>query len=222
MGRLPPLGDIGKATTRWISNGLRGNLQTVTVMQQLAHQAAGDPLIQGLAKTIVLQAGVPSHYYIDEAVAIGQFVQAHVRYSRDPDGYEQLQTPERLVSQISAGRKASLTFEVNGSEGSLGWDSESPNSLWVGHRKQANEELLKDPSLMTPAARPYSAYPGGHTEGYPDTFVQLFKDFYAYIEKGGDSRPEFPTFQAGHDELVLCEAIAQSARKGGWVKIGKD
>jgi len=103
MGRLPPLGDIGKATTRWISNGLRGNLQTVTVMQQLAHQAAGDPLIQGLAKTIVLQAGVPSHYYIDEAVAIGQFVQAHVRYSRDPDGYEQLQTPERLVSQISAG-----------------------------------------------------------------------------------------------------------------------
>jgi predicted dehydrogenase len=123
------------------------------------------------------------------------------------------------VSQISAGRKAALTFEVNGSESSLAWDSESPNSLWVGHRKQANEELLKDPSLMTPAARPYSAYPGGHTEGYPDTFVQLFKDFYAHIEKGGDSRPEFPTFQAGHDELVLCEAIAQSARERRWVKL---
>jgi predicted dehydrogenase len=123
------------------------------------------------------------------------------------------------VSQVSAGRKASLTFEVNGSEGSLAWNSESPNSLWIGHRKQANEEMLKDPSLMTPAARPYSAYPGGHTEGYPDTFVQLFKDFYAYIEKGGDSPPEFPTYQTGHDELVLCEAIAQSAREKRWVKI---
>jgi len=123
------------------------------------------------------------------------------------------------VSQVSAGRKAAMTLEVNGSESSLAFNSESPNSLWIGHRKQANEELMKDPSLMMPAARRYSAYPGGHGEGYPDTFVQLFKDFYAYLEKGGDTPPEFPTFQTGHDELVLCEAIAQSARQGRWVKI---
>jgi predicted dehydrogenase len=123
-----------------------------------------------------------------------------------------------MVSQVSAGHKASLSFEINGSEGSLAWNSESPNHLWIGHRNQANQELLKDPSLMMPAARPYSAYPGGHQEGYPDTFTQLFKDFYAYIEKGGDSLPEFPTFQTGHDELVLCEAIARSARERRWVK----
>jgi len=123
------------------------------------------------------------------------------------------------VSQISAGRKAALTWEINGSEGSLAWDSESPNVLWIGHRKRANEELMKDPSLMTPAARGYSAYPGGHTEGYPDTFVQLFKDFYAYIEKGDNSQPGFATFQTGHDELVLCEAIAQSARERRWVGV---
>jgi predicted dehydrogenase len=124
-----------------------------------------------------------------------------------------------MVSQVSAGRKASLSFEINGSEGSLAWNSESPNQMWVGHRSQANQQLLKDPSLMSPAARPYSAYPGGHTEGYPDTFLQLFKDFYAHIEKGGDSLPPFPTFQTGHDELVLCQAIAQSARERRWVGI---
>jgi len=123
-----------------------------------------------------------------------------------------------MVSQVSAGHKASLSFEINGSEGSLAWNSESPNHMWIGHRNQANQELLKDPSLMMPAARPYSAYPGGHQEGYPDTFMQLFKDFYAYIEKGGDSLPEFPTFQTGHDELVLCEAIARSAQERRWVK----
>ncbi len=123
------------------------------------------------------------------------------------------------VSQVSAGRKASLSFEINGSEGSLAWNSESPNVLWIGHRSQANQELLKDPSLMTPAARSYSAYPGGHTEGYPDTFMQLFKDFYTHIEKGGDSQAGFPTFQTGHDELVLCEAIAKSARERRWVEV---
>ena len=78
---------------------------------------------------------------------------------------------------------------------------------------------MKDPSLMTPAARGYSAYPGGHTEGYPDTFVQLFKDFYAYIEKGDNSEPGFATFQTGHDELGLCDAIAQSARERRWVGV---
>jgi predicted dehydrogenase len=123
------------------------------------------------------------------------------------------------VSQVSAGRKASLGFEVDGSEGSLAWNSETPNSLWIGHRGQANQELLKDPSLMSAAARPYSAYPGGHTEGYPDTFLQLFKDFYAHLERGGEAPPEFPTFQTGHDELVLCDAIAQSARERRWVGI---
>ena len=123
------------------------------------------------------------------------------------------------VSQISAGRKASLSFEINGSEGSLAWNSESPNQLWIGHRNQANQDLLKDPSLMMPAARGYAAYPGGHIEGYSDTFLQLFKDFYTHIEKGGASAPTFPTFQTGHDELVLCEAIAKSGRERQWVKV---
>jgi predicted dehydrogenase len=123
------------------------------------------------------------------------------------------------VSQVSAGHKASLSFEINGSEGTLAWNSESPNQLWIGHRNQANQDLLKDPSLMMPAARGYAAYPGGHIEGYPDTFVQLFKDFYAHIERGAGSKPSFPTFQTGHDELVLCEAIAKSAKERRWIEV---
>jgi predicted dehydrogenase len=121
------------------------------------------------------------------------------------------------VSQVSAGRKASLSFEIDGSEGSLAWNSESPNQMWIGHRNQPNQELLKDPSLMMPAAKGYAAYPGGHIEGYPDTFVQLFKDFYSHIQDGGV--PAFPSFQTGHDELVLCEAIAKSARERRWVEV---
>lgn len=122
-----------------------------------------------------------------------------------------------MVSQVSAGRKAALSFEVDGSEGSLAWNSEHPNQLWIGHRNQPNQELLKDPSLMMPAARGYCAYPGGHIEGYPDTFLQLFKDFYGHIGEG--EAAEFPNFQTGHDELVLCDAIALSAREGRWVGV---
>jgi predicted dehydrogenase len=124
------------------------------------------------------------------------------------------------VSQVSAGRKAKLWFEVNGSEGSLAWNAESPNTLWIGRRNEANREMPKDPTLMSPAARGYAAYPGGHTEGYPDTFAQLFKDFYAYLAAGDFKAPRsFPTFETGHQEMILCDTIAASARERRWVKV---
>jgi predicted dehydrogenase len=122
------------------------------------------------------------------------------------------------VSQVSAGRKASLWFEIDGSEASLAWNSEEPNKLWIGRRREANQELPKDPSLMSPEARGYATYPGGHAEGYPDTFVQLFKDFYAYIERGDFRQPRtFPTFETGNEEMQLCELVAQSAREQHWI-----
>src|SRR5260370_455406 len=98
------------------------------------------------------------------------------------------------VSQVSAGRKARLWFEIDGTEGSLAWDSESPNELWMGRRDAANQNLIKDPALMSAAARGYAAYPGGHAEGYPDTFVQLFREFYAYVDAGDlNATRRFPT-----------------------------
>jgi predicted dehydrogenase len=124
------------------------------------------------------------------------------------------------VSQISAGRKARLGWEIDGSEGSLAWNSEEPNTLWLGHRSQPNQSMPKDPALMSPAARRYSAYPGGHTEGYPDTFARLFQDFYAYVEAGDFSAPRsFPTFETGHEELLLCNAILTSSQESKWVRV---
>src|SRR5260221_1855397 len=106
---------------------------------------------------------------------------------------------------------------------SLAWNAEDPNTLWIGRREKANESLIKDPSLLSPEARGYAAYPGGHTEGYPDTFVQLFKDFYAYLDAGDFKAPRsFPTFSTGHDQLILCETIAQSAQKRAWLEIPWD
>jgi predicted dehydrogenase len=124
------------------------------------------------------------------------------------------------VSQVSAGRKNRMWFEIDGSEGSLAWDEEQPNVLWIGSRKEANRYLIKDPSLMSPQARGYAAYPAGHAEGYPDTFVQLFKDLYGYIAAGDfKAQRSFPTFETGHYEVKLCELIAVSARERRWVEV---
>lgn len=124
------------------------------------------------------------------------------------------------VSQVSAGRKNRLYFEINGAKSSLAWDSERPNELWIGHRERPNEVLLKDPSLLDPLARQFASYPGGHNEGFPDTFKQLYVAVYRYLQAGDfAATPDFPTFEDGHYELVVGEAILRSAREQKWVEV---
>lgn len=124
------------------------------------------------------------------------------------------------VSQTTAGRKNCLRFEIAGAKQSLAWNSESPNELWIGHRDRANEALIRDPSLLHESARGITSYPGGHNEGFPDTFKQLFRSFYGYIAAGDFSAPSpFPTFADGHREILLCEAVLRSHRERRWVSI---
>ena len=124
------------------------------------------------------------------------------------------------VSQTTAGRKNSLKFEVAGSRQAIAWDSEQPNGLWIGHRDRPNEWLIRDPALMDPSASSLASYPGGHNEGFPDTFKQLFRAFYGYIEQGDFSiLGPYPTFEDGHHEILLCEAIIESHKQQCWVSV---
>ena len=124
------------------------------------------------------------------------------------------------VSQVTAGRKNQITFEIAGSEGSLAWDSEHPNDLWLGHRDKPNEQLIRDPALLASDIRSFASYPGGHNEGFPDTFKQLYRAIYEYLAERDFSRPKlFAGFEDGHLELVLCEAILQSHRAQAWVPV---
>ncbi|MCC9604069.1 Gfo/Idh/MocA family oxidoreductase [Stieleria sp. JC731] len=127
------------------------------------------------------------------------------------------------VSQTTAGRKNCLRFEIGGSDSALAFDSQSPNELWVGHRDQPSEVLVRDPALLHDQARGITTYPGGHNEGFPDTFKQLFRTFYGYIESGDYNAPRpFPTFDEGHYEILICDAILESHQKQSWVKVAAD
>jgi predicted dehydrogenase len=128
------------------------------------------------------------------------------------------------VSQVSAGRKNRLAIEVNGSEGSLAWDGERPNELWLGHRDRPNEVLLKDPALLDAVARRYARYPGGHAEGFADSHTALARAVYEYIRAGGRAsgmEPDFPTFADGHRANVLGDGIMRSVREGRWVEVAE-
>jgi predicted dehydrogenase len=124
------------------------------------------------------------------------------------------------VSQVTAGRKNCLRWEIAGSKQALSWDSEQPNEMWIGHRDQPNQLLSRDPALMHRRAAEFASYPAGHNEGFPDSFKQLFTDFYRAIEdQSFQTRPSFPSFADGHREILLCEAILKSAQEDRWVQV---
>lgn len=126
------------------------------------------------------------------------------------------------VSQVTAGRKNCLRYEMAGSKQAIEWNSERPNELWIGHRDRPNETLLRDPSFFSERAARHADYPGGHNQGFPDTFKQLFRDFYDYIASGDfAASPDFPTLEDGHHEILLCEAILESHREQRWVNIDR-
>jgi predicted dehydrogenase len=127
-----------------------------------------------------------------------------------------------VVSQVSAGRRNSLRFEIDGSDGALAWDSARNEELWLGHRGKPNEHLLRDPALFTPEASSRTGLPAGHAEGFAETFKELYRAVYTAVAAGRPpDEPDYPTFADGHWENVLGDAVALSNRERRWVEVTK-
>lgn len=123
------------------------------------------------------------------------------------------------VSQMVAGRKNQLKMEVDGSKKSLSWNQERPDELWIGHKDKANEILLGDPSLLSPEARKFARYPGGHNEGYADALANLFANVYHLILNEGSTEINFPQFQEGWYQMKLIDAMLESDETGKFVTL---
>jgi predicted dehydrogenase len=124
------------------------------------------------------------------------------------------------ASQVSAGRKNQLRLEVYGTNAGVAWDQERPDELWIGYRERANQVVIKDPALLKDRARPYADLPGGHSEGYDDTFKQVFRRFYHSIEDP-TAVPEYPTFADGLRQMFILDAEMRSNQRHGWVEVAQ-
>ncbi|HVS06346.1 MAG TPA: Gfo/Idh/MocA family oxidoreductase [Candidatus Dormibacteraeota bacterium] len=125
------------------------------------------------------------------------------------------------ISQISAGRRNTLEFEIDGSTSAAAWNSERPDDLWIGNRGKPNELLPRDPALLNPEGRDAASLPAGHNEGFADTFKALYRAVYRAVAGDGAAEPDYPTFVDGHDSMLVCEAVARSARQGSWASVDR-
>ncbi|HTW67647.1 MAG TPA: Gfo/Idh/MocA family oxidoreductase [Bryobacteraceae bacterium] len=122
------------------------------------------------------------------------------------------------VSQMSSGRKNNFTVEIFGTKAGVAWNQERPDELWIGHRNQPNQIVIKDPALLYPQAAAFADLPSGHSEGYDDTHKQVFKRFYARV--ADPAAPiQYPVFEDGLLGMRLLEKVALSAKQRSWVEV---
>jgi predicted dehydrogenase len=211
-GDLRAIGDIG---THWLDLvTFISGLEVESVMADLytVHPVRQRPL-QGSVETFSGKKSAKKLKTIPVNISTEDYASVLFRFKSGAHGV-------LTVSQVTAGRKNAIEWEIAGSKRAMAWNGERPNELWIGERSEPNKTLIRDPSLMDPSVAPFANYPGGHNEGFPDTFKQLYRAIYADIQKGRPSKkPLYATFEDGHKELALCEAILQSYRKGKWVKV---
>ena len=126
-------------------------------------------------------------------------------------------TPATLtISQVSAGRKNRLWFEIDGSNSSIEFDQESPEQLWVSNR-ESRTLLVRDPTQGSQEQKRLSITPAGHAQGYSHCFDAFINDFYDTVLGGN---PEgLPTFDDGVRAARIIDAALSSSKEKQWVSV---
>jgi predicted dehydrogenase len=122
------------------------------------------------------------------------------------------------VSQVSAGRKNRLWFELDCATGSAVFDQENPESVWLGGEGESRI-LTRDPGSMSADARRVTLTPAGHVQGWEACFESFVSDVYSAIR--GDHPEGMPTFADGARSLRLVEAVLASARARQWTAVAQ-
>ena len=209
-GALRAVGDIG---SHWLD--LVSFLSGAHVVSVMADLATFVPVRKQPAGAVRTFASGDASNTVDREIRTEDAAAILLRFERGVRGV-------LAVSQVSPGRKNSLQYEIDGSREAVAWDSENPDVLWIGRRDAPNGLLLRNPALMAPAGSAAASLPGGHVEGFADTFKACFRAVYADVAAG--VVPEhalYATFEDGHDEMLVNDAIAASARTGVWIDVAR-
>ena len=127
-----------------------------------------------------------------------------------------------IASQIAYGEENGLTLRVYGTEGSIAWKQEEPETLML---KIDNMTTIsrRGTAELSEMAQHCSRLPPGHPEGFIEGFANLYQNAVRTIEaRKAGSHPatadlDFPTVWDGARGVHFIERALESTRLGGWV-----
>jgi len=119
------------------------------------------------------------------------------------------------ATRFASGRKNGLSFEINGSKGSLSFDIERLNELEVHYRDSSPGKLAQGfrTVLVSEADHPFWEHwwPQGHMIGWEHTFVHEIHHFLQAIREDTEIGPHGATFEDGYRAAEICDAMLRSA-----------
>ncbi len=121
-------------------------------------------------------------------------------------------------SRTATGRKMGYAYEIHGTKGSIRFDQEDQNAVWL-YRAAGPEATRGFVKILTgpehPDYLPFCQGPG-HGTGYQDQIIIEARDFLRAIETG---EPVWPTFRDGLDVARVIDTAFNAADSGGWVSV---
>ena len=124
-------------------------------------------------------------------------------------------------SRIATGRKMGYAYEIFGTRGSLRFDGEDQNALWL-YEASGPEATRGFRKILTgpahPDYQPFCLGPG-HGTGYQDQIIIEAKDFLTAIHTG---QPVWPTFRDGLAVAEVIEAVHLSSETGAWTPVTRE
>jgi len=120
---------------------------------------------------------------------------------------------------ISTGRKNQCTWEVNGSKGSMYFDLEDLNNLYV-YRNGSPVRGFTAVSVTEPSQPLQSLIlPPGHIAGWEYGHIHAIDHFIECVVKERPVAPYGADFNDGYRVQLIMESIVQSSGSGRKVKV---
>lgn len=139
----------------------------------------------------------------------------------DDDGaaflkYENDVTGVLTCTQVGAGEENNIRLRVYGEKGGLEWFQEEPNTLYAKWCNKPTEKVRVGNGYMGDAAKWNTRTPGGHPEGFMESFANIYKNFAATLraakngEKPNPKALDFPTVYDGVRGMQFIETMVEA------------
>ncbi|MBT3320578.1 MAG: Gfo/Idh/MocA family oxidoreductase [Clostridia bacterium] len=212
-GKSRCIGDIGSHWMDCVQNITGAKITDVCADIVIAHPIRKKPT--GAVETFSLNKSTD---YEEKQVTTEDYAAVLIKMDNGAHGVF-------YVSEISAGRKCRLDFEIDCELASMYWNQETSDQMWMGYRDEYNRHVMRNPLLMDKNASDYSYLAAGHPEGWNDAMKNNVQSYYNFILEGkqiGTDDAAFATFYEGHYITLLTEAILKSGSEKRWVSVEQD
>jgi predicted dehydrogenase len=122
------------------------------------------------------------------------------------------------ATRFAGGNRNGMSFEINGSKGSVRFDFQQMNELQYYNTGDPDYEQGFKTISVTEAVHQYADawWPPGHIIGYEHTFVH---EMYEFVQAIANDKPVYPDFKDGYMCCKVLDAVDTSIKERQWINV---